>query len=256
MASEIKLSGISPDPPKNLKKEVGIKKTEKLLQEMAELQNLLFAQKKYSVLIILQGMDASGKDGTIKKVFSGINPMGCNVKAFKAPTEEEKAHDFLWRVHQHVPEKGMIHIFNRSHYEDVLIQRVHKWIDRKTVQRRFEDINHFERLLQDDNNTTVLKFFLHISKEHQIKSLTERLDDKTKRWKYSVDDIKEREYWGDYMKAYESVFKHCGKAIPWNIVPANHNWYKEYFVAKIIVDALRKMDLKYPVVQRQTVPKP
>lgn len=228
-----------------MKKEEGVQRIEKYLAELTDLQNILFAQKKYSLLIVLQGMDAAGKDGTIKKVFSGVNPMGCSVAAFKKPTDEEMAHDFLWRIHHHVPAKGMIQIFNRSHYEDVLIQRVHKWVGEDVIAKRFEHINNFERLLQD-TNTVVLKFYLHVSKDEQLKNLTDRLEDPTKKWKYNAADLQERELWDEYMKAYEDVFAKCSKDIPWTIVPADQNWYKELVVAKTIVDALKKLDLVYP----------
>jgi thymidylate kinase len=154
-------------------------------------------------------------------------------------------HDFLWRIHQQTPEKGMIHIFNRSHYEDVLVQRVHQWVDEKTIKQRFEHINNFEKLLEE-SNTTVLKFYLHISKEEQLKRLEERLSDKTKMWKHNDNDLKEREYWNKYMKAYEDVFENCSKYADWNIVPADQNWYKEYLIATKVVDTLKNFQMKFP----------
>ena len=244
MATNIKLSSISTGAPKDFTKEEGHEKLALLKEELIELQNVLYAQRKYSLLVILQGMDASGKDGVIKNVFSGLNPMGCNVASFKRPTKEELAHDFLWRVHAQVPANGMIVIFNRSQYEDVLIQRVHKDIDMKKVKSRFVDINNFEKLLVE-NGTVILKFYLHISKEEQLKSLNERSEDPKKKWKYDPNDLKEREHWDEYMEAYEDVFKNCND-IPWTMVPSDQNWYKEYIVAKKAVEALKALDLKYP----------
>lgn len=242
---KIKLSDIDTRAPKKFHKEKTNHDLLKLKIKLEELQNLLFAEGKHALLVILQGMDASGKDGAIKHVFDTINPMGCRVIAFKKPTELEMKHDFLWRIHQNVPEKGMIHLFNRSHYEDVLIQRVHKWIDKDKVKDRFEHINAFENLLKD-SGTTVLKFYLHISKEEQLQRLQERLSDKTKMWKHNDEDIKEREYWHDYMNAYEDAFENCSKHAPWNIVPADQNWYKEYMIAQKIVETLEGFKMKFP----------
>lgn len=247
---KITLSEISTLPPADFDKDRTENQTEAFVEKLNDLQNVLFAQSKYSVLIILQGMDASGKDGVIKKVFSGINPMGCRVAAFKKPTEEEMKHDFLWRIHKTVPEKGMIHIFNRSHYEDVIIQRVHAWVDEKTIKRRYEHINHFESLLME-NDTIVLKFYLHISPKEQMERLNERLSDPKKMWKYNPGDLDESKRWPEYMDAYERAFLNCGPAIPWQIIPADKNWYKEYLVAKVLVEALEKLDLRYPSLKEQ-----
>jgi PPK2 family polyphosphate:nucleotide phosphotransferase len=239
------LNEISTRAPNELdKKEIKLK-TEKLQEELDGLQNLLYAEGKHSLLIILQGLDASGKDGAIRKVFSNINPQGISVTSFKVPTDEEKAHDFLWRIHHHSPLKGMIQIFNRSHYEDVLITRVHKWCDDETAKKRFNAINDFEKLLQDHNDTVILKFYLHISKEEQQERLQERLEDDTKKWKYNPKDKEESKLWDQYMKMYEDVFENCDK-VPWTIIPADQNWYKEYLISKSIVDALKKLDMKYP----------
>ncbi len=244
----MKLNNINTSNPENLDKEKTKAETEVLIQKMISLQDVLMAQRKFSLLIVIQGMDASGKDGLVKKVFSGVNPMGCKVKAFKAPTEEELAHDFLWRVHAHAPEKGMIQIFNRSHYEDVLVTRVHQWIDSETAMQRMKHINHFEHLLQC-NNTVVLKFYLHLSKAEQHKRLKERMNDVRKHWKYNEKDWNESELWDDYMKCYEAVIEQCSEAAPWHIVPSDHNWVKENIVANIIVDALQKLPLSYPTVK-------
>ena len=231
--------------PKKFNKEKTKKETIKLKLRLEELQNLLYAEGKHAVLIILQGMDAAGKDGAVKNVFESVNPLGCRVFPFKRPTELEMKHDFLWRIHQVVPEKGMIHIFNRSHYEDVLIQKVHKWVDEKTIVQRYTHINNFERLLTE-TGTIVLKFFLHISKEKQLERLEERLSDETKKWKHNEDDLKEREFWNDYMKAYENAFEYCSDAAAWNIIPADQNWIKEYLIAKKVVETLEKLNMKYP----------
>ncbi|HZG00295.1 MAG TPA: PPK2 family polyphosphate kinase [Chitinophagales bacterium] len=219
--------------------------TAALLDELRELQNMLYAQSRYSVLVVLQGMDASGKDGVIKKVFAGVNPMGCGVHSFKAPTELEKSHDFLWRVHNVAPARGMIQIFNRSHYEDVLVTRVNKWIDDKTAKERFKHINHFEALLQS-NGTILLKFFLNVSKEEQRERLQERKDDPAKMWKHNESDWKVNEQYDDYIRYYEEAMEACGPDVPWIVVPADQNWYKEYLVAKTLVDALKNLPLAYP----------
>ena len=242
--AKIKLKNISTCAPKKLNKETIKKETQKLKFKLEELQNLMFAESKHAILIILQGMDASGKDGTVRNVFEVVNPMGCRVISFKTPTELEKKHDFLWRVHQHTPEKGMIHIFNRSQYEDVLIQRVHQWVNEKTVKQRFDHINNFEKLLTE-SGVVVLKFYLHISKDEQLVRLNARMSDKAKMWKYNEDDLKEREFWEDYMKAYEDVFDKCS-AVEWNIIPADQNWYKEYLVAKKVVETLEGLNMKFP----------
>lgn len=246
---KIKLSELSTLPPSDFRKEEGENRTDGYITKLNDLQNVLFAQSKYSILIVLQGMDASGKDGVIKKVFSGINPMGCRVAAFKKPTDEEMKHEFLWRIHKQVPEKGMIQIFNRSHYEDVIIQRVHKWVDEKTIIRRYEHINHFESLLQE-NDTIVLKFYLHVSQKEQMERLTERLSDPKKMWKYNPGDMDESKRWPEYMDAYERAFTNCSPDIPWTIVPADKNWYKEYLIAKVLVEALERLELKYPVLEK------
>lgn len=245
-----KLSSIKTTAPKNFNKEKTKKELQKLKFRLEELQNLLFAENKHALLVVLQGMDASGKDGAIKNVFDAVNPMGCHVYSFKAPTTIEAKHDFLWRIHQHTPEKGMINIFNRSHYEDVLIQRVHKWVDEKTIVNRFEQINDFEKLLQYAG-TAVLKFYLHISKEEQLQRLNERMNDKTKMWKYNANDIKERVFWNDYQKAYEDVFSKCSKNAEWTIVPADQNWYKEFVITSKVVETLENFKMKFPGMKKE-----
>ena len=238
------LTEISTRAPKELDKKSTRDETTALLKELDELQNVLYAESKHSVLVIFQGMDASGKDGAVKKVLGQLNPMGLMVTSFKAPTEEELKHDFLWRIHEHAPAKGMISVFNRSHYEDVLITRVHKWCDDATAEKRFAAINDFEELLALHNSTTIFKFYLHISREEQQERFKERLEDPVKHYKYNKKDFAEAEKWDDYMQVYEDVFENCN-AIPWTIVPADQNWYKEYIVAKTIVKALKELDMKY-----------
>lgn len=245
--TKISLSAISTLPPKSMDKGDTEKATEQLIDDLRDLQNVLFAQQKYGLLVVLQGMDASGKDGVIKEVFSGVNPMGCLVKGFKKPTEEEMSHDFLWRIHRNMPAKGMIQIFNRSHYEDVVIQKVHKWVDDDTIQQRYKHINAFEQLIQS-NNTIILKFYLHVSREEQLERLQERLSDPKKMWKYNANDMEESKRWDEYMEAYEAAFNKCSPEIPWTVVPSDKNWYKEYLIAKKIVETLQTLDLKYPAL--------
>jgi PPK2 family polyphosphate:nucleotide phosphotransferase len=239
------LSEISTKAPKELDKQETKELTLKLQKELNELQYLLYAESKHSVLVILQGMDASGKDGVIKKVFGNLNPQGVQVVSFKAPTEEELAHDFLWRIHRHAPLKGMIQIFNRSHYEDVLITRVHGWCDDATAEKRFDAINNFEELLALHNSTQILKFYLHISQEEQQERINERLEDPTKEWKYNAKDKEEAKLWDKYMEMYEDVFVNCN-TMPWVIVPADQNWYKEYLITKTLLETLKGLDMKYP----------
>lgn len=246
---KVKLSKISTLAPHKLGKEHTKKELVKLKFKLEEFQNLLFAENKHSLLVIIQGIDGSGKDGTVRNVFETVNPMGCRVFAFKSPSPLEMKHDFLWRIHQDVPEKGMIHIFNRSHYEDVLVQRVHNWVSEDIIEQRFEHINNFEKLLID-SGTTVLKFYLHVSKEEQLTRLEERMSDKTKMWKYNENDIKEREFWNEYMKAYEAVFENCSKYANWHIVPADQNWYKEFIIATKVVDTLEGFKMKFPGMKK------
>jgi PPK2 family polyphosphate:nucleotide phosphotransferase len=239
------LANTSTRAPQNFKKDETKAKLPGILEELNKLQTLLYAGQKHSLLVILQGLDASGKDGAINNVFTSVNPQGIFVKSFKQPTQEELAHDFLWRVHQHTPAKGMIHVFNRSHYEDIIITRVHKWIDDDVANKRMKAINDFERLLTEHNHTHILKFYLHVSQEEQQERLQERTTDATKQWKYSENDLKEAKLWDDYMKAYEDCFSNCNK-VPWTIVPADQNWYKEYVIASTVLDTLSKLKMEYP----------
>jgi PPK2 family polyphosphate:nucleotide phosphotransferase len=216
--------------------------TGELSQDMADLQERLYAEHQHAVLIVLQGMDTSGKDGTIEHVFMGINPQGVRVASFKAPTAEELSHDFLWRIHQQTPAKGEITIFNRSHYEDVLIVRVHNLVPGEVWRRRYKDINNFERTLAEEG-TTILKFFLHINKEEQKQRLIDRLDDTAKHWKFNPGDLKERDYWEDYQKAYEDALQETStKWAPWYIVPANHKWFRNLFVAAVLHQQLKDLN--------------
>ena len=248
MAS-IKLSAISTRAQKSTDKEKTKAKTEKLLVELDELQNLLIAEGKHSLLVIIQGMDASGKDGALRNVFGSLNPLGISVASWKAPTAEELSHDFLWRIHKEVPAKGMIKVFNRSHYEDVLITRVHSWCDDATAEKRIKAINDFEQLLTEHNNTKILKFYLHISQKQQQERLQERTHDPRKMWKYNEKDFEEAKLWKQYMKYYEEAFNKCNK-IPWTIVPSDQNWYKEYIIAQNVHDTLKALKMQYPGLKK------
>lgn len=247
--ARIKLSDIDTRAPKEADKAETKAKLEEILRDLDELQNLLYAENKYSILIVIQGMDASGKDGLTRDVFTSMNPQGVNVSSFKEPTNEELSHDFLWRIHKQAPSRRMIQIFNRSHYEDVLVTRVHGLIDDETAHKRMKAINQFEQLLQEHNNTVVLKFYLHISKEKQLERLQERLDDRTKMWKYNAGDIKESQLWDSYMQCYEDVFEHCDE-VPWHIIPADQNWYKSYLVASTLRKVLKELGMKYPGLKK------
>jgi PPK2 family polyphosphate:nucleotide phosphotransferase len=215
-------------------------------QRLQELQQVLWAEGKHALLIVLQAMDGGGKDGTIRHVMRGVNPQGCRVTSFKVPTQEELAHDYLWRIHKATPQLGYIGIFNRSHYEDVLVVRVHNLVPEEVWQQRYEQINYFERLLAD-TGTTILKFFLHISKEEQKERFEDRLADPRKNWKFSMGDVEERGYWNDYMRAFEAALSRCSTPwAPWYIVPANHKWYRNLVVSEIIIETLEKLDMRYP----------
>jgi PPK2 family polyphosphate:nucleotide phosphotransferase len=214
-----------------------------------ELQYTLYAEGKRSLLIMLQGMDTSGKDGTIRHVMSGASPQSCKVTSFKVPSPEERAHDFLWRIHKATPEKGNIMIFNRSLYEDVLVVRVHNLEPKSVWSERYDEINRFEKYLTE-NGTTILKFYLHISKDEQKKRLQDRIANPDKHWKLSEADFKERQYWDDYVDAYEEALTKCStKYAPWFVIPANHKWFRNLAVSKIIVETLEKMDPQYPTPQ-------
>ncbi|MFP5288062.1 MAG: polyphosphate kinase 2 family protein [Thermoanaerobaculia bacterium] len=221
----------------------------KLNERLEELQELLWAERRHKVLVVLQGMDTSGKDGTIRHVFDGVNPQGVQVASFKAPTEEELGHDFLWRVHSKVPGRGEMVIFNRSHYEDVLVVRVQHLAPEEVWRPRYRQINDFERLLAE-TGTTILKFFLHIDKDEQKERLQARLDDPTKRWKFRKGDLDDRALWDDYVAAYEEALeKTSTEHAPWYVVPANKKWYRNLVVATVLVDTLEKLGMKHPEVE-------
>jgi len=235
---KIKLADFDPGEDAGLKRQQAEKKTARLIEELTELQELLYAVRAQSVLVILQGRDTSGKDGTIRHVAGPLNSQSCTVASFKVPTEEELAHDFLWRVHARAPDAGNINIFNRSHYEDVLVARVHKIVAKQVWRPRYEHINAFERLLAD-SGTIILKFYLHISKDEQKRRLLKREEDPIKSWKLSVGDWQERELWEDYTRVYEDALNRCSaKHAPWFIVPADKKWFRDLAVAETLRDAL------------------
>ncbi len=247
----IKLSDIPTTAPAGLKKDDLKKTTEKLVKRLGELQTMLFANGKHSMLIILQGLDASGKDGAVRNVFSECTMSGLQLVSFKKPTPEEFAHDFLWRIHKAVPAKGMTTIFNRSHYEDILIQRVHGWISEERVKMRMEAINAFEKLLIEDNGTLIFKFYMHISKDEQEQQLLQRKQDPEKFWKHNDGDWKEREHWDKYMMAYEYAINNS--VVPWHICPVDNRWYRDYFIAKTLVEGLEALQMTYPDLKSDLV---
>lgn len=216
------------------------------LKAMEDLQFRLYAESKRSLLIVLQGIDTAGKDGAIRHVFSAFNPMGCQVTAFKAPSTEERAHDYLWRIHKACPPRGQVGVFNRSHYEDVLIVRVHQWVNPEVIERRYGEINRFEQHLAD-NGTRILKFFLFIDKDEQKKRFQARLQDPTKNWKFSPADLEERKYWDDYLGAFQDTLRHCStKVAPWYLIPSNKKWFRDLAISEITRAALEDMDPAFP----------
>ena len=246
--TKVKLSKWDPNDTGDFKggKEEGLAKLEKLNGKLESLQELLFAEHKHKVLIVLQAMDTGGKDGAIRRVFDRVNPAGVRVASFKAPTAEELDHDYLWRVHKQVPGKGEMVIFNRSHYEDVLVVRVHNYVTPEVWGKRFEQINEFERTLVE-NGTTILKFYLHIDLDEQKERFQARLDDPTKRWKFRLGDLEERKFWPDYMKAFEDVLsKTSTEHAPWHIVPANRKWFRDLVISSVLVDTLEGLKMEYP----------
>ncbi len=223
------------------------RETEKYCARIARQQYLLYSEKKHSLLIVLQALDAGGKDGTVNHVMASMNPQGTKVTGFKEPTAEELQHDFLWRIHPHTPAKGFVAIFNRSHYEDVLVVRVHNLVPKEEWAARYDFINNFEDLLYHENNTHIIKFFLHITPEEQLLRFKQRLDDPARNWKISESDYKEREYWDDYEKAYEDVFhKTSKKHAPWYIIPANHKWFRNLAVSQIVAATLEDLGMQLP----------
>lgn len=243
----IKLSEIDTKYKGDLNKDEGEKELKDLVKKMAALQHIMYAENKRALLVVLQGMDAAGKDGVIRNVFSGVNPQGCTVKSFKAPTAEEQAHDFLWRIHKEAPARGMFQIFNRSQYEDILYPTVHKTFEKSEIERRYKVINQFEEHLESCG-TKVVKFYLHISREEQAQRLKERVEDETKHWKYNSADQLEAEKWHKYMDTYERILNECSKDIPWNVVPADTKWYRNLVIARKVVEVLEDMKLKYPKI--------
>jgi PPK2 family polyphosphate:nucleotide phosphotransferase len=227
-------------------KEENLQELAVLSERLDKLQEVFYASAKHKLLVVLQGMDTSGKDGTIRHVFNSIDPLGVRVAAFKAPTEEEKSHDFLWRIHRQVPSAGEIAIFNRSHYEDVLITRVHGWIDAKECKRRYKNIGTFEKLLAD-SGTVILKFYLHISMDEQKRRLEERLKNPDKQWKFRAGDLEERTHWGNYIAAYEAALEATSAEwAPWYVVPSNSKTNRNLFISRILVKTLERLKLSYP----------
>ncbi len=244
--SRVKLSQFDPAYKGDYDKAKAEAEEDELEGRLADVQERLYAEGQQALLIVLQAMDAGGKDGTIKHVFDRVNPQGVRVTSFKVPTAEELAHDFLWRIHRQTPARGFIGIFNRSHYEDVLVARVEKLVSTQVWKQRYEQINQFEQLLAA-SGTRILKFFLHISKEEQKERFQERLDNPEKHWKFSKGDLPVREKWDEYMRAYEDAISHCNTThAPWYIVPANRKWYRNLVVTRTIVETLEAMNPRFP----------
>jgi PPK2 family polyphosphate:nucleotide phosphotransferase len=248
----IDLSTIPTRAPEGLTKDEAKRISRRRADEIADLHQQLVAEKKHAVLIILQGMDASGKDGALRNVFGKCAPYGLRTVGWTKPTEREFAHDFLWRIHREVPARGELVIFNRSHYEDVLIQRVHGWIDEERVNRRIESINAFERLLVYDTNTLILKFYLHISEAKQREELLERVHEYDKHYKHNDGDWEERKHWDAYREAYEDVI--ARSEIPWHVVGTDQRWYRDYRMTEIILEALRGLDMQWPPLKTDRDP--
>jgi PPK2 family polyphosphate:nucleotide phosphotransferase len=246
LEKKMSLSDIDPDETHGLAKEDAVEVLAKHVKRLSVLQYLLYAEGRRAVLMVLQGIDAAGKDGTIRHVMSGLNPQGVEVTPFKVPEGQEKRHDYLWRVHKAVPEYGQIGIFNRSQYEDVLVVRVHGLVAKSVWSKRYRQINDFERMLSE-SGVTILKFFLYISKEEQAKRFRERLEDKRKNWKFSEDDLKEREYWDSYIEAYDEVLEKCNtEYAPWYVIPANRKWFRNLAVSQILVETMEGMKMQFP----------
>ncbi len=237
------LSKVSTKAPKNYSKKEILKKTDELLKELRALHTVMRAEEKHSILIVFQGMDAAGKDGSVVSLYKGLFPMACYVHAFKAPTEFESSKGFLWRISQNTPAKGQVGMFNRSHYEDILVPTVHKLFDKKDIERRYDHINDFENMLED-NGTKVIKFYLHISKGEQKERFKERFTNLEKKWKYNSNDLAEAKQWDNYMDVYDKIFKKCD--VKWDIVPADDKWYRNYLITKKLVEHMRTLKMKYP----------
>jgi len=244
--TRITLADRDPGETMGLDKEAAAEKTEKNIARLDELQYLMYGEHRRALLVVLQGMDGAGKDGTIRHVMRGLNPQGCRVTSFKAPCAEEAEHDFLWRVHRVVPPSGEVAIFNRSHYEDVLAARVRKLVPKTVWTRRYDHINRFEQLLTD-SDIMIAKFFLHISKDEQRRRFEERLRDPTKQWKLSPSDFEDRKHWDDYVAAYEDALTRCSTSdAPWFIVPADKKWFRNFAVSRILVETLEALDMRFP----------
>jgi PPK2 family polyphosphate:nucleotide phosphotransferase len=248
--TNVDLSNINPGDGHGWKKPAAVSETEKQMARLADLQDRFWAEAKRSVLVVLQGIDAAGKDGTIQKVMEAFNPQGCVVAAFKVPSPEELAHDYLWRIHKVVPPKGVIGIFNRSHYEDVLVVRVHNIVPRAVWSKRYGEINDFEKMLTD-NGTTIVKFFLYIDKDEQRQRFQERFDDPKKRWKFSMGDLDERKLWDDYTAAFEEALSKTSTAnAPWYVIPSNHNWMRNLAVSSILAETIEDLKPAYPPIAK------
>jgi PPK2 family polyphosphate:nucleotide phosphotransferase len=244
--ARVRLAQVDAGNTHGIEKADAEKRLDKNLERLSVLQYLLYAEARRSLLVVLQGIDAGGKDGTIRHVMSGMNPQGVTVTSFKVPEGDEKRHDYLWRVHRAVPEQGMIGIFNRSHYEDVLVVRVHRLVPKPVWQKRYQQINDFERMLAE-NGVTILKFLLYIDKDEQARRFHDRLDDKTKNWKFSPADISEREHWDEYIEAFQDALSRCSTpSAPWYVVPANRKWFRNLAVSDIIRQTLEGMKLQFP----------
>ncbi len=244
--SAFRLSKCAADDTHGVSKQHAEKALPDHVKKLSALHDLLYAEHKRSLLIVLQGMDAAGKDGTIKHVMSGVDPQGCTVTSFKEPSHTELDHDFLWRIHAAVPPKGAIGIFNRSHYEDVLIARVHSLVEPAVWKRRYDEINDFEHMLTE-NGVCILKFFLHMSSEEQNRRFEERQSDPDKNWKSSPADFKERQYWDQYQDAYEAAVRKCGtKDAPWYVIPSDHKWFRNFAVAEVIIQTLESFKMRFP----------
>jgi PPK2 family polyphosphate:nucleotide phosphotransferase len=248
--ARVRLANVDPNESENYQKKKDVsEELDRQRKRIGDLQAKLYGEQRKSLLLVLQAMDTGGKDGTIKHVFRGVNPQGCQVWSFKAPSADESAHDFLWRYHQRVPPRGMIHIFNRSHYEDVLVVRVKDLVPEDVWRPRYEVINQFEHALTL-NDVTVLKFYLHISKDEQKRRLESRLQDPDKRWKFSSNDLRERRHWDTYMAAFEDAINNTSTSYaPWYVVPANNKWYRNLVIARTIADTLEAMDPRYPAAE-------
>jgi len=232
------------------KKKNALMEVRDLAKTLDSLQELLYAEHRRQVLIVLQAMDTAGKDGTIRRVFEGVNPEGVKVAHFGVPTPDESDHDFLWRVHSQVPKKGEMVVFNRSHYEGVLAERVHKLVPGNVWKARYQEINEFERMLSQEG-TTIVKFYLHIDRKEQMRRLKARLDDPTKEWKFNESDVHERRFWGEYMKAYQEMLERTStRWAPWYIIPSNHPWFRDLLVSSVIVKKLHGLGMRYPKLDR------